>query len=104
MILKKRYILAYFQSKDNFEKKVQKVIAEKISYLFGSIGLYSIRPKVMFIESNFIVVRCNYLFVDELLFTLCCIKSIAFLNLKVSGSIKKLQSIIDSIQKEIQLY
>ncbi|MCP8308157.1 MAG: hypothetical protein H3Z52_05110 [archaeon] len=92
---KKRYILVYNEIKDDY-KELEREIKARIKDLFGAISLQSMDLRLIKMENNFFIIRCNHKHVDELLFTLSSMnfKGFALLPLKVSGTIKKLKRVM----------
>jgi|GEM_PF-1411879 RNase P/RNase MRP subunit POP5 len=97
---KKRYILVYHEMHDDY-KELEREIKSRVKDLFGAIGLKFIDFRLVKLETNFFIVRCNNKHVDDVLFALSSMKpkDSTFLPIKVSGTIKKLERIMaDFIQ------
>jgi len=98
---KKRYILVYHEIK-NDNKEIEREIKARVKDLFGAIGLQSMDLRLIKMETNFLIFRCNHKHVDEALFTLSSMKfkESALLPLRVSGTIKKLKKVMaDFVQR-----
>ncbi|MCP8304515.1 MAG: hypothetical protein H3Z50_03475 [archaeon] len=98
---KKRYILVYLESGYADDKELIRATRARIVDLFGAIGLQSINLKIMKIEPNFFILRCNHDRTDDLLFTISSMKfkDSALLPLRVSGTMKKLKGIISDFSQ-----
>lgn len=96
--MKKRYILVYFDFDQINYKDLIREIKTRIMDLFGAIGLKSINVKMINMNANFFVLRCNLDSVDDLLFTLSSMKykNSPLLPLRTSGTIKKLKSFLSN--------
>ena len=100
---KKRYILVYSEVGYFEDKELMKTMKARIIDLYGAIGLQSINLKIMMIKPNYLIVRCNHGRVDDLLFIMSSMKfkNSALLPLRVSGTMKKLKSIISDFSQTI---
>ena len=92
---KKRYVLVHYEMGED-HKEMEREMKARVKDLFGAIGLQSMDLKLIKMEPNFFIVRCNHKHVDELLFTLSSMKFKGFslLPLRVSGTIKKLKRVM----------
>ncbi len=92
---KKRYILIYNETEYD-SKELERDIKARAKDLFGAIGLQSLDLRLIKMEPNFSIIRCNHKHVDELLIALSSMKveGSALLPLRVSGTIKKLKGIM----------
>ncbi|MCP8315222.1 MAG: hypothetical protein H3Z53_12765 [archaeon] len=92
---KKRYILVHYEIRDD-HKELEREMKARVKDLFGAIGLQSMDLRLINIETNFFILRCNHKHVDGLLFTLSSMKfkGFSFLPLRVSGTIKKLKTVM----------
>jgi len=91
---KKRYILVYHEIKDD-NKELEREIKARVKDLFGAIGLQSMDLRLIKMETNFLIFRCNHRHVDEVLFSLSLMKfKESVLPLRVSGTIKKLKKVM----------
>lgn len=99
---KRRYLLAYFEGERSLEELVR-LIKARVSELYGALGLQSANIRLMELMPGFIAIRTNHQLIDEVLFALCTAKleGSDILPLRVSGSLKKLKAVAQSLATTI---
>ncbi|MGQ9719506.1 MAG: Rpp14/Pop5 family protein [Nitrososphaerales archaeon] len=93
---KKRYILIYHKIERVDHVALESAIKARVSDLFGVVGLQSINLKLIRMEPNFFIIKCDHKHTDDVLFALGSMNFEGFtlLPIRVSGTIKKLRSVM----------